>query len=186
MRIAYFTGGTAGAGHVVRGIAIGRALVRAGYQGEMRLFVPVEPFAGLRAAVAPFSPEVCPVDPEEVLDPLRGPESELARALVDYAPDLLITDMFWAPLLHIRPILDCEAWLLVRSCPPMWLRGTATSKFDASQYARVIGIEPIEHEAIREHIEPIVVCNPDEAKTREELCAQWINDAALLPIDQQQ
>ena len=79
MRIAYFTGGTAGAGHVVRGIAIGRALVRAGYQGEMRLFVPVEPFAGLRAAVAPFSPEVCPVDPEEVLDPLRGPESELAR-----------------------------------------------------------------------------------------------------------
>jgi len=37
----------------------------------------------------------------------------------------------------------------------------------------VIGIEPVEHEEIREHIEPIVICNPDEAKTRAELCKRW-------------
>jgi hypothetical protein len=181
VKLAYFTGGTLGAGHVVRGIAIGRALDRAGYQGQMRMFVPVEPFPGLRSAVAPFSPVVCPVDPEEVLDPVRAPASELAQALVEFAPDLLIIDMFWAPLLHIRPLLDCEAWLIVRSCPPVWLRGTETSRFDPSQFARVIGIEPIEHKEIREHIEPIVVANPDEARTRKELCAKWgIDDGSRI------
>lgn len=178
MKLAYFTGGTAGAGHLVRGIAIGRALERCGYPGEMRMFIPEEPMAGLRSALEAFSPNVCPVDPEEVLDPLRGPGSHLAEALVDYNPDLLIVDLFWAPLLYIRPLLDCEAWLIVRSCPPVWLRGSATAPFDTSQYERVIGIEPLEQEKIREFIEPIVVCNPDEAKTRTELCEKWGVDEA--------
>lgn len=173
MKIAYFTGGSAGAGHAVRSLAIRRALDRAGFPGEMRMFVPVEPFAGLRSALAPLSPTVCPIDPDEVLDPMRGPASELAMALVDYAPDLLIADLFWAPLIHIRPMLDCEAWLIVRSCPPVWLVGGPNTKFDPSQYARVIGIEPVEHEHIREHIEPIVICNPDEARTRADLCERW-------------
>jgi len=158
---------------MVRGLAIWRALERAGYRGEMRMFAPVEPFAGLSSALAPLSLTVCPTDPDVVLDPVRGPASELATALVDFAPDLLIVDMFWAPLLYIRPLLDCEAWLIVRSCSPVWLRGTPTLKFDPTQYARVIGIEPLEHEEIREHIEPIVICNPDEARTRAELCERW-------------
>jgi hypothetical protein len=137
------------------------------------MFVAVEPLAGLRAALAPFSPTVCPIDTAEVLDPARGPMSDLAAALMDYAPDLLIADLFWAPLLHIRPLLDCEAWLIVRSCPPIWLRGTQNVRFDPAQFERVIGIEGIEHEEIREHIDPIVICNPDEAKTRTELCEHW-------------
>ena len=173
MKLAYFTGGTAGAGHMVRGLAIWRALERAGYRGEMRMFVPAKPFAGLLPALAPLSPTVCPIDPEEVLDPARGPVSELATALSEYSPDLLIVDLFWAPLLYIRPLLNCEAWLIVRSCPPIWLRGPPKSRFDPTQYARVIGIEPLEREEIREHIEPIVICNPDEAKTRTELCERW-------------
>jgi len=173
MKIAYFTGGSAGAGHAVRGLSIKRALDRAGYPGEMRMFVPVEPFAGLRSALAPISPTVCPIDPDEVLDPTRGPASLLATTLINYAPDLLIADLFWAPLLHILPMLDCEAWLIVRSCPPGWLVGGPTAIFDPSQYARVIGIEPTQHEQIREHIEPIVICNPDDARTRAEFCERW-------------
>lgn len=173
MKIAYFTGGSAGAGHTVRGLAIWRALERAGYRGKMRMFVPVEPFAGLRPALAPISPTVCPIDPDEVLDPLKGPASTLGAELTDYAPDLLIVDLFWAPLLHIRPLLDCEAWLLVRSCPPIWLIGGPNAKFDSSQYTRVIGIEPMGHPQIREQIEPIVICNPDEARSRADLCEKW-------------
>jgi hypothetical protein len=53
------------------------------------------------------------------------------------------------------------------------LRGPPKSRFDPTQYSRVIGIEPLEREEIREHIEPIVICNPDEAKTRTELCERW-------------
>lgn len=173
MRLAYFTGGSAGAGHLVRGVAIGRGLARAGYRGEIRMFVPTEPMAGIRAALGMFSTIVCPVDHEEVLNPDRAPQSELASALADYSPDLLIVDLFWAPLLHILPHIQCEAWLIVRSCPPQWLRGTQTTRFEQSQYSRVIGIEPIQHDEIREWIEPIVICNPDEAKSRTEVCAHW-------------
>lgn len=173
MKLAYFTGGTAGAGHLVRGLAIGHALSRAGYRGDMRMFIPTEPLAGLREALAPYAPTVCPIDSEEVLDPSRAPGSELSVALAEYAPDLLIADLFWAPLIHILPLLNTESWLLVRSCPDIWLRGTQKTPFDSSQYTRIIGIEPITHEVISEHIEPIVICNPDEAKTREELFANW-------------
>jgi hypothetical protein len=173
VKLAYFTGGTAGAGHLVRGLAIGHGLARAGYRGDMRMFIGIEPMAGIRTALASYTPTICPVDHKEVLHPVRGPASKLAMSLVDYSPDLLIVDLFWAPLLHILPLLDCEAWLLVRSCPPGWLRGTQTTAFKPSQYSRIIGIEPLEHEEIHECIEPIVICNPDEAKTRTEACARW-------------
>jgi hypothetical protein len=173
MKLAYFTGGTAGAGHLVRGLAISRALDRAGYSGDMRMFIPAEPMPGLQAAFETCPYAVCPIDPAEVLDPVAAPESALAAALIDYAPDLLLVDMFWAPVLHILPRAGCESWLLVRSCPENWLRGTETTRFEPLQYARVIGIEPLAVDGIREHISPIVVCNPDDAKTREEVCAHW-------------
>jgi len=173
MKLAYFTGGSAGAGHFVRGLAIWRALERAAVAGEMRMFVPTEPFAGLGSALEPLAPVICPIDPEEVLDPARAPDSKLAGALADYAPDLLLVDLFWAPVLHIKPLLGCEAWLLVRQCPAAWLRGTETTRFDPAQYTRIIGIEPLQHAEVREHIEPIVICNPDEAKTRAQVCERW-------------
>lgn len=173
MKVAYFTGGTAGAGHVVRGIAIGRALERAGFDADYRLFVPVPPMAGILPATRPFAPMVCPVDSSEVLDPARAPVSKLAASLVDYSPDLLLVDLFWAPLLYILPLLQCEAWLIVRSCPPAWLRGNENIRFDSTQYARVIEIEPVGHPEIREQIEPVVICNPDEARTRDDVCSRW-------------
>lgn len=173
MRVAYFTGGTAGAGHVVRGIAIGRALERAGFDGNYRLFVPVTPMAGILRAAKPYVPTVCPVESHEVLDPARAPGSKLAASLVDYAPDLLLVDLFWAPMLHILPLLHCEAWLIVRNCPPAWLRGTQNIRFDPTQYARVIEIEPVGHPEIRERIEPVVICNPDESRSRDDVCARW-------------
>lgn len=179
MKLAYFTGGTAGAGHLVRGLAIGRGLERVGYRGDMRMFIGAEPVAGVRTALAPYLPTLCPVDHEEVLDPDRAPESTLAMSLLDYSPDLLIVDLFWAPLLHILPQLECEAWLLVRNCPRQWLRGTETTRFDSSQYSRVIGIEPIHLDEIDEWIDPVVICNPEEAKTRTEVCARWGIDESM-------
>jgi hypothetical protein len=44
MRIAYVTGGTVGAGHLVRGVAVGRALGRAGIDATYRMFGPALPF----------------------------------------------------------------------------------------------------------------------------------------------
>jgi hypothetical protein len=117
--------------------------------------------------------EIQPIDIAEVLDPAVAPGTRLSLALQSFSPDLLIVDLFWAPLPHIRPLLQCEAWLVVRSCPDIWLRGTRKMQFDPRQYSRLIGIEPVCNDQIREFIDPIVICNPDEARQRADVCRHW-------------
>jgi hypothetical protein len=159
-RVAYFTGGTVGAGHLVRGIAIGRALARHGFRGEYRMFGPPLPFPVATRA----DYEAVPVVEGEVRDPARAPETAMARALAAWRPDLLVVDMFWAPLRHVLPLAGCTCWLLARTCPRAWFTGPPDTRWDARQYARTIAIEPFRNPALRESIDPVVVCNPDECR----------------------
>lgn len=160
MRVAFFTGGTAGAGHLVRGLAIRRALRRAGFRGSYRMFGPRQPFAAGR------DDDWQVVDvPEDLLrSPDRAKETELAERLRSFAPDVLVVDMFWAPLRHVLPIPGCEAWLLLRSFPRAWLVGPPGLPFDASQYARIVAIEPVTADAVTHTIDPVVIANPDECR----------------------
>lgn len=160
MRVAYFTAGTVGAGHLVRGIAIGRALARRAAGVDYRMVGPPLPYA----ASARDDYQVVAVAEAELRDPERAGASELAAALRAFRPELLVIDLFWAPLRHVLPLADCEAWLLVRCCPRGWFGGPDDTRYDARRFARVIGIEPHRHTAIREEIAPIVVCNPDECR----------------------
>ena len=184
MRVAYFTAGSLGAGHQIRGLAIGRAIERQAAGCELRLFLPVEPFPALQPLLAQYRPQACPIDPDELFCPDRAPGSLLSQALHEFSPEVLIVDLFWAPLVHILTTLDCETWLIVRSCPVDWFAGTARARFDSSAYQRVIGIEPLENPIVREFVNPIVVCNPDEARTREEVCEAWslAHDAYITAI----
>jgi hypothetical protein len=74
--------------------------------------------------------------------------------------------MFWAPLRHILPLDGCEAWLLLRSFPRVWLDGPPGVPFAASQYERIIAIEAVKAEAITHTIDPVVVANPNECRPR--------------------
>ncbi len=160
MRIAYFTAGTVGAGHLVRGLAIERALARRGFDGTYATFGPTLPFPiASQVRTTPVA-----IVERELRDPIRAVTTPLAAALQAYRPDLLLVDMFWAPLRHVLPMLRCEAWLLVRSCPAAWFQGPADTRYAPSLFRRVIGIEPIERPEIREHVDPVVVCNPDECR----------------------
>jgi len=168
VRIAFFTAGTHGAGHRARGIALGRALARAGFAGEYRMFGPAPAIA-----VSRDFPALPTADWEEIEidasrlgspDPARG--TELARRLVAFAPDVLVVDMFWAPLRHILPIAGCEAWLLLRSMPDAWLDGPPGAKFDLMQFARIISIEPIASTAVTHAVDPVVVVNREECQPR--------------------
>lgn len=162
MRIAYFTGGDVGAGHLMRGVAVGRALSRAGIDAEYRMFGPQ-----LRFPVLPtLDYEVVELVPNELRNAALAPVSALGRALTAYAPDLLICDLYWAPLRHLLLPPDCERWLLIRSCPPVWFTGPADARFNPRRFDRIIGIEPIDHDVLTEHIDPVVVCNPDECRPR--------------------
>ena len=162
MRVAYFTAGTVGAGHLVRGHAIGRALGRCGFTGEYRAFGPPVPYPV--AADVAYRPVA--VDARELRDPARAVGSEIATALAEFRPDLLLVDLFWAPMRHVLPSLGCEAWLLLRTCPRAWFDGPPDTRFEARQFRRIIGIEPFRHAVIRESVDPIVVGNPDECRPR--------------------
>jgi hypothetical protein len=126
------------------------------------MFGPALPFA----LAARDDYEVVTVVPSELADSARALSSALALALHAFAPDLVIVDLFWAPLAYILPSLAAEAWLLVRSVPPVWFRGPRGVAFDRSLYARIIGIEPVGFDEVREHIEPIVICQPDERRPK--------------------
>jgi hypothetical protein len=173
-RIAYFTAGSAGAGHLVRGVALGRALARNG-EAAYRIFSPPSPFA---ARAAPWL-ETVSIDPAALRDRGRAPATALAQALAAFAPDVLVIDVFWVPLVFVP--LPCPAWLLLRSVPPAWLVGPREARFDASRYERVLAIEPAPGLEPFEPWSPLVVARPDEVVPRDALCA-LLDEPASRPL----
>lgn len=160
-RIAFFTGGTTGAGHFARGVAIERALQRAGARAEYAMFGPR---TTLRRAARPGYHALA-IEPAELGEPAKAAASALAEALQAFAPDLLIVDLFWAPLRLLLPLPSCEAWLLVRRAPPVWLVGPPGHPFLREQYARVIAIEPgAMDRGATDAVDPVVAVNPDERR----------------------
>jgi hypothetical protein len=166
VRVAFFTAGTLGAGHLVRGLAIRRALERADFRGTYRMFGPPQRFPAA-ATEARGDWEDVTIAERELLDPSLARSSAVRRALESFAPDVLLVDMFWAPLANVLPLPKCEAWLLLRAMHPKWLVGPPGLPFDASRYARVLAIEPaVPREVSAEPIDPVVLINPDETKPR--------------------
>ncbi|HVJ91273.1 MAG TPA: hypothetical protein VM580_15825, partial [Labilithrix sp.] len=165
-KITFFTAGTIGAGHLARGITIERALARASSCAELTIVGPPSPFT-----VAEHSSyRAIGMDPAELFDRRRAPESLLAKTLYELAPDVLVVDMFWAPLLRILPRLKAEAWLLVRKVPPDWFVGPPGHSFDRMQFARIVGIEP-GLDGVDETIDPLVLVRPEELRPRGSLRA---------------
>lgn len=169
-RIAYFTAGSAGAGHLVRGVALGRALERAARAAHregpsFRIFAPPSPFSRI---ARPWL-ETVELQPAllRVKETARG--SAIARAIAAFDPHLLVIDLFWVPLFFVP--IACPTWLLLRSVPPAWLVGPKEARFDAARYERVLSIEPAPGLERFESIDPIVVTNASEVRTRAELAA---------------
>ncbi|MFN7960815.1 MAG: hypothetical protein U0002_06040 [Thermoanaerobaculia bacterium] len=160
MRVAFFTAGTVGGGHLVHGLALGRGLARAGFAGSYRMFGPALPFSFAQGRADYQAVEI------QRDGALRRPEtaagSELACALRSFEPDLLVVDLFWAPLRWILPALGCEAWLLVRICPQDWLSSRLGMPFAPEQFARIVAMEPIEHPLVEEWVEPLVIANRED------------------------
>jgi len=161
-RVAFFTAGTVGAGHLMRALAIGRALARAGSSARYRVIGPPLPYP----VPAGLDYHAVPIDPVELLDPARAPRSELAAELLGFMPQRLVVDLFWVPLVRLLPMTGCEAWLLVRRVPPVWFTGPPGVPFEPRMFTRVLAIEPGVEGPIDETIDPVLVSNPDECRPR--------------------
>lgn len=171
-RIAYFTAGTVGAGHLVRGVALGRALSRGDGDVAYRIFSPPSPFA----RVAEPWLETVSIEPSLLRSAATARDSAIARAIAAFAPDVLVVDLFWVPLVFVP--LPCPAWLLLRSVPPAWLVGPVEARFDASRYQRVLAIEPAARLERFEAIDPIVVARRSDVRDRSALAALVGQDPA--------
>jgi hypothetical protein len=160
-RVVYFTAGTTGAGHLARAFAIERALARAGSKAS---FTTIGPPSTLRLG-GRASDHAVTIDPLALSVAARAEGSALARLLRDLSPEVLLVDLFWAPLRHLLPLPGCEAWLLVRRAPAKWFVGPPGLPFDRGAFARVVGIEPgLDEAPASETIAPIVALNPDELR----------------------
>lgn len=160
-RIAFVTGGGVGAGHFARGVAIERALRRRSTDFELRMFSDRLPY---RAETRSRAWVELPFDPTEMRDPGRARRSALARALEDFAPDLLLVDFFWAHVHRLLPLAGCRTWLLVRWAPRGWLEGVPGLERDARLFERTIAIEPATGLVTDDEIPPIVIANPSELR----------------------
>lgn len=163
MEVVYVTGGTVGAGHLVRGVALSRALARRG--ASLRMLGPPLDFP----IAHDVGYESIAVEKALLGDASRVAESALAKRLVALSPDVVVVDLFWAVAQEIVPLLHAEAWLLVRAAPDVWLEGPSGMPFRPERWARVLGIEPIAARGAREQIAPIVVASPDEVVPRDEV-----------------
>ncbi len=156
-----------GAGHLVRGLAIQRALDRAGFHGEYRMFGPAQPYAHVAGASSAWTNVV--VDPAALASSEHAPASDVAIKLRAFDPDVLLVDMFWAPLRHVLPLSRrSQHWLLLRSYPPTWLEGPPGLPFEPAQFERIVAIEPhLPSLLITHRLEPVVILNPDEQQPPE-------------------
>ena len=166
-RVVYLTGGTVGAGHLMRGLALRRALERRGVRDPLEIWSPALPFP--EAASIASRPVV--LEPELLLSAESAPQSALGQALLAAKCDLLIVDLFWAPVHHLLPRLGFPAWLLVRQCPAAWFAGPTGVRFDTARFQRIIAIEPLAHGPATHRVDPVVVCNRDELRPRGDLRA---------------
>jgi hypothetical protein len=84
VKVAYFTAGTVGVGHLVRGLAIRRALARAGFEGQYRIFGLALPFPAADE-VAEYETVVVETD-RALRDRDLAQSSRLAEQLRGYMP----------------------------------------------------------------------------------------------------
>lgn len=179
MRVCYFTAGSHGAGHLVRAVALQRAIVRGGHAHDITLDV-VAPASPLLSRLLGPNAHGVVIDAAELRDPARAVNSAVAHTIAALRPDVVVIDVFWVPLVFVP--LPCPAWLLLRSVPAAWLVGPKEARFDPRRYERVFAIEPAPGLEAFEAVAPVVVSTAEERLPRRAL-AERLGIAADAPLN---
>lgn len=178
MRVCYFTAGSHGAGHLVRAVALQRALVRGGHT-NVDIDVVAPSSALLTRLLGPRGHGVT-IDAAELRDPHRAAHSALTQTIARLQPDVVVIDVFWVPLVFVP--LPCPAWLLLRSVPAAWLVGPREARFDRARYERIFAIEPAPGLESFEATAPVVVSSVDDRLPRSVL-AQHLGVGVEAPLN---
>jgi len=122
-----------------------------------------------------------PAESEKSVSKEHYASSELYKAIVHIAPDLLIVDRMWMVVRNMLPALSCKKLFVTSQVIDDFFR-IETPKgenisFDGSLYERCIGMEPFESTVELEHIEPVIIRNKDEILPREEARRRLLENA---------
>ena len=117
-RVLFFSAGTTGSGHIVRGLAVAAAFKRLGIQHEYAILSSDIPYARLATRLE-VSVSVFPDEGEEALRRGRYLDSSLFKAITAYAPDILIVEQFWHGLDAFIRELPCRKVLLTFQMDPV-------------------------------------------------------------------
>jgi len=168
VRVLFYSAGIAGSGHVVLGLSIANALRRAGADAESRLLSVETPFASLAGRLGVEIVTV-PMEDELALGPDRYRSSALYKAITDYAPDVLVVDLFWFPLDPFIRDLPCKKVILIRQVDPRFFSMRLPDRelaFRPEDYDLIVKTEPaFELPFPTTEIDPIIIRNRDEIMT---------------------
>lgn len=163
MKVVFYTSGAAGSGRLVRGIAVGNALKRSGFNGEFTI-LSSSGFAHLADLFGIEHLEI-PLENEFELSKENYKNSLLYATLQALEPDVLVIDLLWFSLYYFIHELPCKKIFICHQVVPDFfaIRQPGVSMtFLPEQYDKLIAIEPFDSEFGFERINPVIIRNRDE------------------------
>ncbi len=182
MRVLYYTGGTTGSGHLVRGLTLANAFRRAGAPVDFSI-LSVNTEYGRFAEIFEVPLVQIPPEDETALGPDRYRGSALYRAIEAAAPDVLVVDIHWFALDSFIRELPCRKVILIRRIDPRYFRFRVADRelaFRPGDWDLVLRTEPgFDLPFPSESVEPLVLRSRDEILTAADARA----DLGLGPED---
>ncbi len=169
MNIVYYTAGLSGSGNLVRGLSIANALLRNKIECTYTI-VNSSPASYLLESMNVRHIEI-PVEQSSQLTKRSYKTSALFNTLQELHPDILIVAIQWFPLHHFIQELTCKKIYLCRQIDDsaFTIPGKEeTLTFDPGRFDLCLKIEPFESTFLKDEINPFIIRNIDEVRSREE------------------
>lgn len=169
MKIAFYTTGITGSGHIVKGISIANALKRKSVDCEYTI-MHSSGFLNLCEKLKVYNIKIQP-ESENELSKGNYKSSKLYKTITSINPDILIVDLFWFMIHGFINELECKKIFLCRQVADHFFTiplKTGAISFRPEDYDEVIAIEPFSSKIPMRHINPMVIRNRDEILSRDE------------------
>lgn len=192
MRVLFYSGGLAGSGHIVLGLALAAALRRrgGGLEQEYSILTVTNDFVHL-AELEGVALQQIPAEDAHALGPLHYRSSALYKAIMAAAPDILVVDMHWFAIDAFIDSLPCRKVVLFRQVDPAFFAIDVLGRslrFRPESYDLVLATEPgFTLPFAATTIEPLIIRNRDEilscADARAELGLAASARTCLFPFN---
>jgi hypothetical protein len=167
LKIVFYTSGITGSGRIIKGISIGNALRRKNINAEYTILHHSD-------FVVPwnyFQFTKIPLEEDNRHSARNFSSSVLYKTLNDLQPDILLVDLLWFPFRHFISELHCKKIFLFRQVDDNFFslqHPEGSISLNQKSYDAVIAIEPFNSIIQMTSINPIIIRNRGEIKSKDE------------------